>query len=395
MATAATEIKPDFGAPKKHFIFTDEHEALRESLANFCRKELAPHSEEWERDGFPDWVFKRMGELGFLGVYFPEEYGGQGGDYFTSIVRSEAMAHSNNGGLAMGIAVHTDMATPPILKFGSESLKQTYLVPAIQGEKISCLGISEPGAGSDVAGIRTRAIRDGDGYVINGSKTFITNGARADFIVLVTKTDPDAGYDGFSLFVVDTDSPGFHVSRKLEKLGMHSSDTAELAFEDMRVPAENLLGEEGKGFYHIMWELQGERLIGAAGAVAGAQRVFDRTLEYAKERNAFGRPIGRVQAIRHKFAEMSVKIEAAKQMVYATAWRFANGECPVREISIAKLYASRIAFEVADECLQLHGGNGYMKEYDIERAWRDVRLNRIGAGTDEIMLEVIGRSYGL
>jgi alkylation response protein AidB-like acyl-CoA dehydrogenase len=395
MATAAPEIKPDFGAPKRHFCFSDEHEALRESIESFCRKELAPHSEEWERDGFPDWVFKRMGELGFLGIYFPEEYGGQGGDYLMSIVRGEAMAQSNNGGLAMGIAVHTDMATPPILKFGSEYLKQTYLVPAIKGEKISSLGISEPGAGSDVAGIRTRAIRDGDYYVINGSKTFITNGARADFIVLVTKTDPDAGYDGFSLFVVDKATPGFHVSKKLEKLGMHSSDTAELSFEDVRVPAENLLGEEGKGFYHIMWELQGERLIGAAGSVAGAQRVFDQTLDYAKQRNAFGRPIGRFQAIRHKFAEMATKIETARQMVYTTAWRVQNGDYPVREISMAKLYASRIAVEVCDEAIQIHGGYGYMKEYNVERAWRDMRLNRIGAGTDEIMLEVIGRSYGL
>jgi alkylation response protein AidB-like acyl-CoA dehydrogenase len=395
MATAAPEIKPDWSAPKRHFCLTDEHEALRESIGSFAKRELAPHSDEWERDGFPDWVFKRMGELGFLGIYFPEEYGGQGGDYFMSIVRGEAMANANNGGLAMGIAVHTDMATPPILKFGSESLKQTYLVPAIQGEKISALGISEPGAGSDVAGIRTRAVRDGDEYVINGSKTFITNGARADFIVLVTKTDADAGYDGFSLFVVDTDSPGFTVSRKLEKLGMHSSDTAELSFEDVRVPAENLLGEEGKGFYHIMWELQGERLIGAAGSVAGAQRVFDVTLEYAKERNAFGRPIGRFQAIRHKFADMATKIEAARQMVYTTAWRVQNGEYPVREISMAKLFASRIACEVCDEAVQIHGGYGYMREYGVERAWRDMRLNRIGAGTDEIMLEVIGRSYGL
>jgi alkylation response protein AidB-like acyl-CoA dehydrogenase len=395
MATVAPEIKPDYAAHKKHFIFSDEHEALRESIESFVKKELAPHSEEWERDGFPDSVFKRMGELGFLGLHFPEEYGGQGGDYFTSIVRAEAMAQCNNGGLAMGIAVHTDMATPPILKFGSDYLKQSYLVPAISGDKISCLGISEPGAGSDVAGIRTRAVRDGDEYVINGSKTFITNGARADFIVLVTKTDPEAGYDGFSLFVVDTDTPGFHVSKKLEKLGMHSSDTAELAFEDMRVPAENLIGQEGKGFYHIMWELQGERLIGAAGAVAGAQRVFDQTLQYAKERHAFGRPIGSFQAIRHKFAEMATKIETARQMVYTTAWRVENSEYPVREISMAKLYASRIACEVCDECIQIHGGYGYMKEYHVERAWRDMRLNRIGAGTDEIMLEVIGRSYGI
>jgi alkylation response protein AidB-like acyl-CoA dehydrogenase len=395
MATAAPEIKPDFSTRRKNFCFTDEHDALRESIESFARKELAPHSEEWERDGFPDSVFKRMGELGFLGIHFPEEYGGQGGDYLMSIVRGEAMAHSNNGGLNMGIAVHTDMATPPVLKFGSEYLKQTYLVPAIKGDKISCLGISEPGAGSDVAGIRTRAVRDGDHYVINGSKTFITNGARANFIVLVTKTDTEAGYDGFSLFVVDTDTPGFHVSKKLEKLGMHSSDTAELTFDEVRVPAENLLGEEGKGFYHIMWELQGERLIGAAGCVAGAQRVFDQTLEYAQQRNAFGRPIGRFQAIRHKFAEMATKIETARQMVYTTAWRVEQGDYPVREISMAKLYASRIACEVCDEAVQIHGGYGYMKEYHVERAWRDMRLNRIGAGTDEIMLEVIGRSYGL
>ncbi len=395
MATAATEIKPDFSAPKRHFCITDEHEQLRESIQTFAERELAPHSDEWEEQGFPDSVFTRMGELGFLGVYFPEEYGGQGGDYFMSLMRGEAMAHSNNGGLAMGVAVHTDMATPPILKFGSEYLKQTYLVPSIKGEMISSLGITEPGAGSDVAGIRTRAVRDGDEYVINGSKTFITNGVRADFIVLVTKTDSDAGYDGFSLFVVPKDTPGFHVSRKLEKLGMHSSDTAELTFEDVRVPVEHLVGEEGKGFYHIMWELQGERLIGAAGSVAGAQRVFDRTLEYAKERNAFGRPIGRFQAIRHKFAEMATKIEAARQMVYTTAWRVQNGEYPVREISMAKLYASRIGCEVCDDCVQIHGGYGYMKEYGVERAWRDMRLNRIGAGTDEIMLEVIGRSYGL
>jgi citronellyl-CoA dehydrogenase len=211
----------------------------------------------------------------------------------------------------------------------------------------------------------------------------------------VTKTDPDAGYDGFSLFLVDMDSPGVVREQRLEKLGMHSSDTALLAFQDVRVPAENLLGEEGKGFYHIMWELQGERLIGAAGCVAGAQRSFDKTLKYALERKAFGREIGHFQVIRHKFAEMATKIETARQMVYTTAWRFQNGEYPVREISIAKLYAARICVEVADECIQIHGGAGYMKEVGIERAWRDSRLNRIGAGTDEIMLDVIGRSYGL
>ena len=395
MATADTLLKPDHGGSRKHFIFTEEHDQLRESIRAFVTKELAPHAEEWEETTFPDSVFTRMGELGFLGLSYPEEYGGQGGDYYCNIVLGEEMTHSNSGGLAMGVAVHTDMATPPVFKFGTEEQKQEYLVPAIRGEKISCLGITEPDAGSDVSGIKTRAVRDGGDWVINGSKTYITNGHRADFIVLVTKTDPDAGYDGFSLFLVDMDLPGVIREKKLEKLGMHSSDTALLAFQDVRVPADALLGQEGKGFYHIMWELQGERLIGAAGATASAQAVFDKTLQYATERQAFGRPIGKFQVIRHKFAEMATKIESARQMVYTTAWRHQNGEYPVREISMAKLHAARVAVEVADECIQIHGGAGYMKEYGVERAWRDLRLNRIGAGTDEIMLEVIGRSYGL
>jgi alkylation response protein AidB-like acyl-CoA dehydrogenase len=393
---AATDVlKPDHAARRRHFIFTEEHEALRESIRAFVERELAPHADEWEETTFPDSVFRRMGELGFLGLSMPEAYGGQGGDYPCNLVLAEELSRSHSGGMAMGIAVHTDMATPPILQFGTEEQKQAYLVPSIRGEKISCLGITEPDAGSDVAGIRTRAVRDGDEWVINGSKTYITNGHRADYIVLVTKTDPDAGYDGFSLFIVDMDLPGVVREKKLEKLGMHASDTALLAFQDVRVPADALLGQLGKGFYQIMWELQGERLIGAAGCVAGAQAAFDRTLAYALERKAFGREIGHFQTIRHKFAAMATKIEASRQLVYSTAWRFANGEYPVREISMAKLHAAQMCCEVADECLQIHGGAGYMREYGIERAWRDLRLNRIGAGTDEIMLDVIGRSYGL
>jgi alkylation response protein AidB-like acyl-CoA dehydrogenase len=395
MATAETVLKPDFQAKRKHFIFNDEHEQLRESVRSFAQKELAPHAEEWEETTFPNWVFERMGELGFLGLSYPEEYGGQGGDYYSNLVLAEEIGHSNSGGLAMGVAVHTDMATPPIHLFGTEEQKQRYLVPSIAGEKISCLGITEPDAGSDVSGIRTQAVRDGGDWVINGAKTYITNGHRADYIVLVTKTDANAGHDGISLFIVDMDLPGVVRERRLEKLGMHASDTALLAFQDVRVPADALLGQEGKGFYHIMWELQGERLIGAAGCVAGAQHAFDKTLRYAMERQAFGRSIGSFQATRHKFAEMATKIEAARQLVYTTAWRFADGGYPVREISMAKLYAARVACEVTDECLQIHGGAGYMREYGIERAWRDMRLNRIGAGTDEIMLDVIGRSYGL
>ncbi|MET0731230.1 MAG: acyl-CoA dehydrogenase family protein, partial [Solirubrobacterales bacterium] len=402
VATATdTVIKPDHSANRDHFIFTDEHEELRESMKSWVLKECFPHRLEWEQNYWPNEILKRAGELGYLGLCYPEEYGGQGGDYYYSLVRAECMSYSGCGGLNMGFAVHTDMATPPIHLLGSEELKHRYLPPSLAGEKISCLGITEPGAGSDVAGIRTTAIRDGDEYVINGAKTFITNSPRADYIVLVTKTDPDKGHDGITLFVVDLRDeegnhvPGFSVSAELEKMGMHASDTGEIAFEDVRVPVENMLGEEGKGFYHISWELQGERLVAAAGCVAGCERMFERTLEYAMEREQFGRPIGRFQAIRHKFAEMSTQIEAAKQFVYSTAWRFANGEYPVREISQAKLFASRVICDVADECIQIHGGYGYMKEYEIERAYRDARLNRIGAGTDEIMLEVIGRSYGL
>src|SRR3954466_6539842 len=395
MAATDSVIKPDHASRKRHFIFTDEHEQLRESIRGFVKKEFAPHHEEWEENTFPDSVFPALGKQGFLGLDKPEEYGGEGGDYYTSLVLAEEMVHAQCGGLAMGIAVHTDMAMPPILLFGTEEQKQEWVVPAIRGEKILCLGITEPDAGSDVAGIKTRAVRDGDEYVINGSKTYITNGHRADVIVLVTKTDPDAGHGGITLFLVPMDLPGVIREKKLEKLGMHASDTALLAFQDVRVPASAMLGQEGKGFYHISWELQGERLIGAAGCVAGAQRCFEMTMKYALERKAFGREIGHFQVIRHKFAEMATKIESARQMVYTTAWRFANGDYPVREISMAKLHASRVAVEVADECIQIHGGAGYMKEYGVERVWRDMRLNRIGAGTDEIMLDVIGRSYGL
>ena len=402
MATATESvIKPEHGAKRKHFLFDDEHLDLRESMSSWVKKEMYPHRNEWEDTYWPSEIMRRAGELGYLGLCFREEYGGQGGDYFYSLVRAECMSYSGSGGTNMGFAVQTDMVLPPVHLLGTEEQKQRYLVPGIKGEKIGSLGITEPGAGSDVAGIRTTAIRDGDEYVINGAKTFITNGPRADFCVLVTKTDPDKRHDGITLFLVDLRDddgnlvPGFTVSRELEKMGMHASDTGELAFEDMRVPADAVLGEIGKGFYHISWELQGERLVAAAGCYAACERMFEKTLAYALDREAFGRPIGKFQAIRHKFADMATKIEAAKQMVHATAWRFANGEYPVREITMAKLFATRVCNEVADECVQIHGGYGYMKEYEIERAYRDQRLNRIGAGTDEIMLDVIGRSYGL
>ena len=388
--STATVLKPDFSAKRRHFIFTDEHEQLRESIHAFVTKELRPHAEEWEETTFPDSVFRRMGELGFLGLDKPEEYGGQGGDYFTSLVLGEEMVHSACGGLTMGVAVHTDMAMPPILAFGTEEQKQQWVVPAIRGEKILCLGITEPDAGSDVQNIKTRAVREGDGWVINGSKTYITNGHRADVIVLVTRTD-----DAHTLFLVPMDAPGVIREKKLEKLGMHASDTALITFEDVRVPDSAVLGTAGKGFYQIMWELQGERLSGCAGNIAAAQRAFDLTLEYVKTRETFGKPLGRHQALRHRVAEMAVKLEAGRELTYATARRMIAGEYPVREVSMAKVFTCRAANEVVDECVQLHGGAGYMREYGIERLWRDIRLCRIGGGTDEIMLEVVGKSFGL
>jgi alkylation response protein AidB-like acyl-CoA dehydrogenase len=376
--------------------FDSHHDELRQSVRRFVETELAPHAQEWEDDAyFADWVFPRMGELGFLGLHYPTEYGGQGGDYFCSVVLSEEMARARCGGLGMAVAVQTDMATPPILKFGTEEQKQRYLVPAIKGEKVACLGITEPNAGSDVQNVQTWAKPDGDDWIINGSKIFITNGIRADFITLVARTDRGRGFEGVTLFLVDTNTPGFVRSRKLDKVGMIASDTAELAFEDMRVPGDAVLGEVGQGFYNIMWELQGERMIGAAGAIAGAQLTFDATLEYAKQRMAFGKPIGQQQVIKHMLVDMATKIDVAREYNYSVAKRFGEGEYPVKEISIAKLVSGQVAHEIADTAMQIWGGAGYMADNPVQRAWRDTRLIRIGAGTDEIMKEVIGKALGL
>ena len=380
-----------------HPLFTDEHETFRATCREFVESELAPHAAAWEQEGsFPDWVFKRMGDLGLLGVRYPIEHGGAGGDWGHAIVLAEEMARCGSGGVGMAVAVQTEMATPPILKFGTDDQKRRYLEPTIRGEKIVCLGITEPGAGSDVANIQTTAVRDVDGcWTINGAKTFITNGVRADYCLLVTRTDKARGYEGFSLFLVDTDLPGFTVSRKLDKLGMRSSDTAELALNDVRVPDSALLGEAGRGFTQIMWELQGERVIGAAGSIAGGWLVFEKTLAYAKERHAFGRPIGRFQVNRHKFATMATELEAARQLLYDTALAWERGEYPVKQISMVKLYSGLVVNRVMNECLQLWGGMGYATETGIERAWRDSRLLRIGGGTDEVMREIISKTMGL
>lgn len=375
-----------------HYLFNETHETLRHEIRRFVERELAPHARAWEEaEAFPDSVFERLGALGYLGLRMPEEYGGQGLDYASAVVFAEEMSRCQSGGVGMAVAVHAEMVLPPILKFGNEEQKRRFLPPMIRGDKIGALAITEPDAGSDVAGIKTNAVRDGDSWVLNGSKVFITNGCRADVVVVVTRTDRSDPHRGVTLFLVEKGMPGFSVSRKLKKVGMHSSDTALLSFEDVRVPEANRLGDANQGFMEIMWELQGERIIGMAGAIAGAERILEEALQYARQRQAFGRPIGKFQTIRHKLAEMASQIYVARSALYDVAYRWQQGEYPVKEIAMLKYFAGRMAFEVADEALQIHGGWGYMDEYDISRAWRDMRLMRIGAGTDEIMLEIIGR----
>lgn len=387
--------KPDFRTRRRHYIFTEEHERLREVARAFAEKELAPHAEEWEETTFPNSVFHRMGELGLLGLNKPEEYGGQGGDYYTGIVLAEELARSRSGGLAMAVILHAHIVMNTLLEFGTQAQKRQWVVPAIQGTSILSIGITEPDAGSDVAGTKTTAVRRGDEWVINGTKTFISNGDRADVIVLLARTENRPGHDAYTLFLVPMDTPGVSRGKPLHKLGMRASDTSLLTFEDVHVPADAVLGQEGRGFYHVMAGFQNERLISAASSICLAEVAFEDTLRYALNRTAFGSPIGRFQAIRHKFAEMATQIELTREFLYSCAWRYQNGDYPVREISMLKLQASRAAVSIADECIQIHGGAGYMTEYGVERIWRDLRLYRIGGGTDEIMLDVIGRSIGL
>ena len=380
-----------------NLFFNDEHNMLRQSVREFVQKELVPHADEWEEEGyFPDWVFSRLGELGYLGLHFPEEYGGGGGDYFTNIVLMEELANCGSFGVNTGVAVQLGMATPPILKFGSEEQKQRYLVPAIKGEKISCLGITEPEAGSDVSNVKTFAEKVDGGWKVNGNKIFITNGWRADFMTLLARTDREQkGYRGMSIFLVDTDTPGFVKSRKLDKVGQRSSDTAEIFFEDMFIPEDSMLGEEGRGFYNIMWELQGERLIVAVAVIAIAEVTLQQAVEYGKERVQFGKPIIKNQALAHRVADLATELEAVKSLTYLSAWKYDRGEYPVKEISMAKLMSTQVAFRVTDEALQIMGGYGYMMEYPVQKAWRDMRIARIGGGTDEIMREIIATTMGL
>ncbi len=376
-------------------LFQPEHEVFRETIRDFIVKELAPHAEEWEEAGqVPREVFRRMGELGYLGMRYPEEYGG-GDDILYEAVLHEEMAYCRSGGVGADLGAHIAIAMPHILTYGTEEQKRKYLVPGIKGEWIGALAITEPDAGSDVAGIKTRAERDGDDWIINGSKTFITNGARCDFMVVAAKTAPDKGHNGISMFVVETDNPGFAVTKKLDKLGWRASATAELAFTDMRVPGDALLGEENKGFFQIMGMFVWERMTMSLGSIGGAQLAMDTALAYAKQRQAFGKPISKFQVIGHYFADMATKIEAARRLTYHVLKLYLEGKNPIKEVAMAKLFCGRMACEVVDTCLQIYGGYGYMEEYDIARAYRDIRLMPIGGGTDEIMREIISRMMGV
>ncbi len=373
--------------------FTEEHEQFRTVVRSFVEKELLPHSAQWERERwFPNEVFAKLAEHGYIGLKFPTEYGGDN-DPIADAVFAEELARCGSGGLAAGIGAHSSIALPPIWRFGTEEQKQRYLVPGIRGEKIAALAITEPDAGSDVAGIRTMARRVDGGYLVNGSKTFITGGVRADILVTAVKTTEEGGHHGISFLIIER-GPGVH-SSALEKLGWHASDTALIAFDDVFVPSENLLGQENGGFYLIMANFQWERLLMALGAVGGMQAAFEKTLRYALEREAFGRAIGHHQVIRHKLAEIATTIEGGRDITYHALRCYLAGGEAVKEVTMAKLATQRASFEVMDTCLQIYGGNGYMVEYGIERAARDARLGPIGGGTDEIMKEVLGRSLGL
>jgi acyl-CoA dehydrogenase len=373
--------------------FTAEHEEFRTVVRRFVETELYPHADQWERARwFPNELFGRLAELGYIGLKFPAAYGG-GGDAVADAVFVEELARCGSGGVAAGIGAHSGIALPPISNFGTETQKQRYLVPGIRGELIAALAITEPDTGSDVAGIRTRAQKVDGGYIVNGAKMFITGGVRANMIVTAVKTTVEGGHRGISFLLIDR-GPGVE-SSAIQKMGWHASDTALINFDDVFVPDENLLGEANQGFYLIMANFQWERLLMALGAVGAMQFCFERTLKFAAEHKSFGKPIGKHQAIRHKLAEIAVRIEAGRDVTYAALRRYVAGEDAVREVTIAKLATQRAAFDVIDDCLQIHGGAGYMAEYGLERAARDARLGPIGGGTDEIMKEILGRSLGL
>jgi len=373
--------------------FTEEHEALRDQVRRFVETEIKPHALAWEEAGFvPREVLRKMGALGFFGIRYPGEYGGSEMDTMATVVLAEELGRSTFSGVAITALVHTDMASVHVFNGGSPAQREKFMPAIIAGEKIVAVAVTEPDAGSDVKGIRTTARREGDSYVLNGAKMFITNGVHADLYCVAAKTDPAAKpSQSVSIFLVEKGTPGFKVSRALDKHGWRSSDTAELVFEDCRIPAENILGQEGRGFYAIMSNFQNERTVIGAMAMGEAQAALDLTLDYVRTRKAFGAPLWDKQVIRQKLATLASKVEAGRQLVYHAAWLDAQGFEATREVSMAKAYCGELVNEVMYTCLQFHGGMGYMRESTIERMTRDARVQAIGGGATEVMLEEVAK----
>jgi citronellyl-CoA dehydrogenase len=377
--------------------FTKDHDMVRRAVKEFVDKEINPHMDEWEAQGIAPLhdLFKKMGDLGFLGIRYDPKYGGQGLDYWYDLILLEEMGHCHGMGMPMAVSVQTHMATPAIAEFGSEYLKETYLIPAIAGDMVASIAVTEPGAGSDVAALQTTARKDGDSYVINGSKTYITNGTQADFLTLLARTSDDPGYHSFSLFIVPTNLDGFQVSRKLDKLGVRCSDTAELFFDNLTIPAENLIGKEGEGFILQMQQFQHERFSSLPGGYIATRDMIDMTVEHIKERIVFGKPLISKQVLRHRIADWLTEIECMKQLTYHIVRMKMEGLDVTREVSMGKLFAAQLARKVADGCLQMYGGLGYMNEMLISRYFRDARLFSIGGGADEVLREIISRVEGI
>jgi len=376
--------------------FNKEHELVRKAVRDFVNKEINPNVDQWEEEGMTPLhdIFKKMGELGFLGIRFDEKYGGEGLDYWYETVVQEELARIPCGGIPMAIAVQSSMATPALEQFGSEYIKETYLAPALKGEMVAAIAVTEPDAGSDVAALKSFAKREGDHYILNGSKTYITNGLQADFLTLLARTSDEPGYHSFSLFVVPTNIKGFSVSKKLDKLGMRSSDTAELFFDNMKIPAENLIGVEGEGFIQQMQQFQHERFAVLPLSYIGVEETIKETIEYLRGRIVFGKPLIKKQVLRHRLAEWLARAETMRQLAYHVVRMKTAGQDATREISMGKLLGGDLLNDVSSGCLQMFGGMGFMNEMSISRRFRDARLISIGGGASEVMSEIISKSYG-
>jgi len=371
--------------------FTEEHEVFRASFKDFLQKEVVPHIEKWEKTGSIErFIWKKFGEMGYFGLSTPEEYGGMDLDLFYTIIFLEEMQKINSGGFAAAIWAHEYLAMTHLNKEGNHEQKQKYLVPSVEGDMIGCLCITEPFGGSDVAGMRSIAIKQGDKYILNGSKTFITNGVYSDYLIVAAKTDPSDKYKGISIFVVDRDTKGISAT-KLDKLGWRASDTGEIAFDNVEIPAENLLGEEGKGFPYIMQHFALERLLMGVNAHARAEYAVDYAIKYMEERIAFGKSLDKFQVLRHKVAEMASRVDMCREYNYSITKRLNDGQYVVKEASMSKLLSTKMADEVIYDALQLLGGYGYMEEYPMARLLRDSRLGPIGGGTSEILKEIIAK----